>query len=172
MFTNSSSITNPGKKITFPGSTLMMINSKGIQTNVGSISVNQPSSLFINSNTIQASSEQLFPSQTSGVTISGNVQGTLPGAPTIASVTPLVGSASIVFQVPSDNGGSTITQYTGYAYLNGTGPSVATGIWTTGRLQINITGLTSSSQYSFRISATNSSGEGPLSTPSALLTIN
>jgi hypothetical protein len=84
----------------------------------------------------------------------------VPGAPTglTATNTPSGrgfndGAASIQFNAPASNGGSAITRYT----VTSSGNHVATG----SSSPITVTGLSSSTGYSFTVKATNAIGTGP-----------
>ncbi len=92
---------------------------------------------------------------------------TVPGAPTLSSVTGGNGTAALSFTAPSSNGGSAITGYT--ASCTG-GGSTKTAAGTAS--PISVTGLTNGTAYSCSVTATNSVGTSPASaalsvTPSA-----
>jgi hypothetical protein len=79
---------------------------------------------------------------------------TLPGAPTIGTVTVSGLSASIPFTAPVSNGGSVITSYTVTASpggLTGTLNQAGSG-------SVTINGLTSGVTYTFTVTATNANG--------------
>lgn len=82
---------------------------------------------------------------------------TIPGAPTVGSVTPVSGGAVVNFVAPASNGGSGITGYTatctpaaGGAALNNTGTASP----------ITVSNLTNGTQYSCTVFATNARGTG------------
>ena len=166
----SNAITNNGNNLSFPTSSgTMTINSNGISADNGNVSLTTPSGINTNSTTISTNSGiQLFPSanlvQTVGVTISGSILGILSGAPQNVSATGANGTASVSFSAPSNNGGSSIVSYVAYAYLNGTGNAVANV--TSVSSPISFSGLASGSSYTFKVSAINGTGEGPLSAAS------
>ncbi len=89
-----------------------------------------------------------------------------PGAPLDATATPYNGAATVSFSPPTSNGGNTITSYTVTAsdQTNAArGGQTATGQSS----PIIVTGLTNGDSYTFTVTATNSSGTGPPSAPSA-----
>jgi hypothetical protein len=88
----------------------------------------------------------------------------VPSAP--LNVTAVAGNtqATITFSPPTTDGGSVITRYTATSSPGGftaSGPTVAPLI---------VTGLTDGVQYTFTVTATNSSGTGPASAPSNAVT--
>ena len=86
-----------------------------------------------------------------------------PGAPT--SVTGVAGDtlAVISFTAPVNNGGASITQYT---VTSSPGNFTATG----SSSPITVSGLTNNTGYTFTVTATNSLGVGPASSPSSTVT--
>jgi titin len=84
-----------------------------------------------------------------------------PGAPTITSITPGSGTATIVFTPPASNGGSPITRYTATCTSSGIPPTVvATGTAS----PITLTGMWGGGTgYSCSVFATNAVGNGPSS---------
>ena len=86
------------------------------------------------------------------------VNPTPPGAPTITSVTSGAGEALVSFDPPASNGGLPITSYTVTSSPGGfTAICVASPCL--------VTGLTNGVAYTFTVTATNSLGSGPASTP-------
>src|SRR5262249_37611256 len=81
-------------------------------------------------------------------------------APTILSVTPGNGQATVAFAAPASNGGLPITSYTVVSSPGGiTASAVAS--------PLTITGLTNGTAYVFTVYATNVAGNGPTSAPSS-----
>ncbi|MFB2803333.1 Ig-like domain-containing protein [Shewanella seohaensis] len=83
----------------------------------------------------------------------------LPGAPTGVSAVAGVSSATITFSSPTVTGGSAITEY---SVTSSPGGIVQAGASS----PITVTGLTNGTQYTFTVTATNSSGTGMASSPS------
>lgn len=180
MFSKFNSIVSTnGSNLSFPGSTRMFINGNGIQTDVGQITTTSSASTFQKASTVMSSAStgiQLFPSLNAvqdGLNVQGNILGVLPGAPyniTVANnVVGHVGEIQVNFNAPSNNGGSTITSYEAYAY-NGNTIVNANGISGISS-PIYYTGLSSGTYYSFKVSAVNGTGEGPLSISSSSIQV-
>ena len=92
---------------------------------------------------------------------------TVPGAPTIGSVTALSPtSASVAFTAPASNGGATIQSYT----ATSTPGSITGQVFQPGSGSITVTGLTSSTAYTFRVTASNSVGTSASSSASISIT--
>ena len=92
---------------------------------------------------------------------------TVPDAPTIGSVTSLSPtSASVAFTAPTSNGGATIETYT----ATSTPGSITGQIFQSGSGSIIVTGLTSSTAYTFRVTASNSVGTSASSSASISIT--
>jgi hypothetical protein len=92
---------------------------------------------------------------------------TAPDAPTIGSVTALSPtSASVAFTAPTSNGGATIETYT----ATSTPGSITRQIFQSGSGSIIVTGLTSSTAYTFRVTASNSVGTSTSSSASISIT--
>jgi hypothetical protein len=84
-----------------------------------------------------------------------------PSAPTISGVTASgSGQLSVAFTAPSDNGGSTITNYA-YSTDNGLNYTVRNPVSTAS--PIVITGLTNGTGYQIKLKAINTSGQGTAS---------
>lgn len=86
-----------------------------------------------------------------------------PGAPTITSVTAGSGEVTVAFDAPADTGGLNITSYTVTSNPGGITASGASS-------PITVPGLTNSTTYTFTIRATNSKGQGIVSSASASVT--
>jgi hypothetical protein len=80
---------------------------------------------------------------------------TLPGAPTLNSLTPGDGSIDAVFSAPADNGGNAITEYKLNCMLPGATRSVSGSA-----SPLRLTGLTNGSLYACAVTARNAAGEG------------
>lgn len=90
-------------------------------------------------------------------TTSGTATVTVPGPPTIGTVTAGDGSATVTFTAPASNGGASITRYT--ASCTAAGSLVASGTAS----PITVTGLTNGTTYTCSVTATNSAGTGTAS---------
>jgi len=96
-----------------------------------------------------------------------SVAAAVPGAPTIGTAT-ATGSttATVNFTAPASNGGATITLYTAIDQNSTTRGTLAQA----GSGTINLTGLTDSTNYTFRVFATNSVGNSANSAASNQIT--
>lgn len=101
------------------------------------------------------------------VTQSFTVNAVLPAAPTAITASAGDASATVAFAPPSDNGGAAITLYT---VTSSPAPSTGPTTWTGTTSPILITGLTNGRTYTFTVTATNSAGTSPASTPSNAVT--
>ena len=86
----------------------------------------------------------------------------VPGAPTIGTATAGDSTVSVTFTAPSVTGSSPIT---GYTVTSNPGGIVATGTSS----PIVVSGLTDGVSYHFNVTATNSSGTGPASADSNII---
>jgi hypothetical protein len=103
-----------------------------------------------------------------GTATSGGIAaGTAPGAPNIGIATATgQTTASVAFTAPASNGGSTITSYTATSL-----PAGGTGTLSqAGSGSISVTGLSAGVDYTFTVTATNSSGTSPPSAASNSMT--
>jgi Domain of unknown function (DUF1929)/Fibronectin type III domain len=94
---------------------------------------------------------------------------TLPSAPTAVSATAGSSSATVTWTPPA-NGGSPITSYTVTPYIGSTAQTPTTITGSPPTPAANIGGLTNGTTYTFKVSATNAVGTGPLSEASNSVT--
>ena len=94
------------------------------------------------------------------------VPATVPGVPTIGTVTRGNDRASVTFTAPSSDGGLAITSYTVTA-TDSTNPANGGQTQTGTSSPITVTGLTNGDSYTFTVTATNGAGTGPASAPSS-----
>ncbi|GIG87380.1 fibronectin type III domain-containing protein [Plantactinospora endophytica] len=94
---------------------------------------------------------------------------TLPGTPTITSVSAGTNSAQLSWTAPS-NGGSAITSYTVTPFVGGVAQPAQ--VFSGSSTSVTVTGLTAGTSYTFRVAATNAAGTGPTSAASAAVTPN
>jgi len=85
---------------------------------------------------------------------------TVPGAPTAVLAVAGNGSALVSWSAPASTGGAAIS---GYTVTASPGGRTCTAVG----LSCTVTGLTNGTGYTFTVTATNSAGTGPGSTPSA-----
>src|SRR5579871_192811 len=86
-----------------------------------------------------------------------------PAAPGLVTATPGNAQASVAFVAPVSNGGAPITLYT---VTSNPGGITRTGVSS----PITVTGLANGTAYTFTVTATNSAGTGPASSPSNSVT--
>ena len=89
--------------------------------------------------------------------VTGSIVVGSPASPPTVSAVPGVGSATVKWTVPADNG-SPITGYVVTPYLGAT--AQAPRVFNTTATQQVITGLTSGASYTFRVAAVNAVGTG------------
>jgi len=88
----------------------------------------------------------------------------VPGIPSITSVVSSDTAVTVSWTAPASNGGSAITSYTA---TSSPGGKICT--WSTGPLACKVGGLTDSTSYTFKVTATNIEGAGSPSTASSLV---
>ena len=94
----------------------------------------------------------------------GSTRYQVPSAPTAVKATPGDARATLTWSAPSSNGGAKITKYTVTAQPGGRSAS------TTGALNVEMTGLTNGTAYTFSVTATNAAGTSQASAASATVT--
>ena len=104
------------------------------------------------------------------VTMTGTGVVAVPGAPNLATAVAGDASGTMGWNVPSSNGGSPITFYKVTAADATTSSHGGQTCTTTGATSCTVTGLTNGENYTFTVTATNSVGTGPASTPSNSIT--
>lgn len=81
---------------------------------------------------------------------------TVPGAPSVTSVTPTNAALTVTWGAPASNGGSSIMAYTVNA---DDGTTTTTCDWTSGPLTCDVVGLDNGTSYSVTVVATNAAGD-------------
>ena len=90
----------------------------------------------------------------------------VPSAPVIDSVKSGNQQVTVYFEVPENNGGAAITNYTVTPYINGVAQTKTSGTSS----PITVTGLTNGTAYTFTVYATNLVGNSIASVPSSAVT--
>ncbi len=95
---------------------------------------------------------------------------TVPGAPTVTSVTAGTRSVIVAFSAPASNGGAKITHYRARCISSDGGKA---GSGSSLKLKVRVRGLTSGKTYTCTVRARNRVGAGPASAPSdAVVTLS
>ncbi|TVP00759.1 hypothetical protein AYI86_05235 [Shewanella algae] len=97
------------------------------------------------------------------VTQSFTVNAVVPGAPTSVNAVASDASATVSFSAPASTGGAAISSYT---VTSSPGGLTASGAGS----PLTVTGLSNGTDYSFTVSASNTAGTGPASSPSNTVT--
>ena len=97
------------------------------------------------------------------VTQSFTVNAVVPGAPTSVNAVASDASATVSFSAPASNGGAAISSYT---VTSTPGGITASGAGS----PLTVSGLSNGTDYSFTVSASNTAGTGPTSSPSNTVT--
>ena len=92
---------------------------------------------------------------------------TVPGAPTLTTLTPGANNVALVWSAPSGNGGFAITDYTIEFSSNSGSTWSAFAHAASAATSITVTGLTNGTSYVFRVKAVSSVGTGASSAVSA-----
>ena len=95
-----------------------------------------------------------------------SINATVPDTPTVVTATAGNTQVSVAFTVPSNNGGSTILDYTVTPYIGATPGTTVTG----SASPIAVTGLTNGTAYTFTVTARNSVGSSSASDASNSVT--
>ena len=93
---------------------------------------------------------------------------TVPGAPTIGTVTGGNDSVTVTWTAPASNGGEPITGYVVTPYIGGTAQTATT--FNSTATTETVTGLTNGTSYTFKVAAINSVGTGAQSAASSAVT--
>ena len=88
---------------------------------------------------------------------------TVPGAPTITSVTPGFHRVKVAFDAPASNGGAKIVNYRVVCTSSDGGRKAANS---GPKSPIKVSGLTTGKTYTCTVAAKNKAGRGPASAPS------
>ncbi|WP_345856510.1 Ig-like domain-containing protein [Shewanella algae] len=105
------------------------------------------------------SSYNAAPTVTQGFTVNAVV----PGAPTSVNAVASDASATVSFSAPASTGGAAIS---GYTVTSSPGGLTASGAGS----PLTVSGLSNGTDYSFTVSANNTAGTGPASSPSNTVT--
>ena len=103
-----------------------------------------------------------------GSSVAGAAPPTVPGAPTIKSVTALRQAIRVAFTRPASNGGAHITRYKATCVSSDGGVTRSNG---DDRSPIRVVHLTAGKTYTCTVAARNKVGFGPASAPSAAVVV-
>ncbi|WP_413735208.1 fibronectin type III domain-containing protein [Shewanella sp. BJSY2023SW005] len=136
-------------------------NSTGVCTitTTGTLNFISAGSCSINADQAGDSSYNAAPTVTQSFTVNAVV----PGAPMSVSAVAADASATVSFSAPASTGGAAISSYT---VTSSPGGFTASG---TGS-PLTVSGLSNGTDYSFTVSASNTAGTGPTSSPSNTVT--
>jgi IPT/TIG domain/Fibronectin type III domain len=95
---------------------------------------------------------------------------TIPTAPLNVQAVAENASGIVYWQAPASDGGATITTYTVTPYIGAVAQPATTLNGSPPPTSTNVMGLTNGTTYTFKVSATNSAGQGPDSAPSNAVT--
>ncbi|RAY12615.1 hypothetical protein DPM19_23745 [Actinomadura craniellae] len=140
-----------------PGGASVTVNAPALQAQVPGLTNGTSYTFTVVATSTVGGSD---PSQPSAAVVPGRV----PGAPTNVIASAADRSASITWTAPADTGTSPITKYTVTEVTSGDSVTTAGETWAA------FTGLDNGTQYSFRVKATNATGESAWSTVSNTVT--
>ncbi|MBO2677142.1 tandem-95 repeat protein [Shewanella algae] len=128
-------------------------------TTTGTLSFISAGSCSINADQAGDSSYNAAPTVTQSFTVNAVV----PGAPMSVSAVAADASATVSFSAPASTGGAAISSYT---VTSSPGGLTASGAGS----PLTVIGLSNGTDYSFTVSASNTAGTGPASSPSNTVT--
>ncbi|MDO8254706.1 Ig-like domain-containing protein [Shewanella algae] len=136
-------------------------NSTGVCTitTTGTLSFVSAGSCSINADQAGDSGYNAAPTVTQSFTVNAVV----PGAPMSVSAVAADASATVSFSAPASTGGAAISSYT---VTSSPGGLTASGAGS----PLTVSGLSNGTDYSFTVSASNTAGTGPTSSPSNTVT--
>ncbi|PBQ26779.1 hypothetical protein AYI97_14330 [Shewanella algae] len=128
-------------------------------TTTGTLNFISAGSCSINADQAGDSSYNAAPTVTQSFTVNAVV----PGAPTSVNALASDASATVSFSAPASTGGAAISSYTVTSSPGGLTASGAAS-------PLTVSGLSNGTDYSFTVSASNTAGTGPASSPSNTVT--
>ncbi|MBO2698522.1 fibronectin type III domain-containing protein [Shewanella algae] len=128
-------------------------------TTTGTLNFISAGSCSINADQAGDSSYNAAPTVTQSFTVNAVV----PGAPTSVNALASDASATVSFSAPASTGGAAISSYT---VTSSPGGLTASGAGS----PLTVSGLSNGTDYSFTVSASNTAGTGPTSSPSNTVT--